>query len=544
MGSSFDRFLRIREFLSRYGFLIFSVLYLILAFRLLPDYGLGFDSPKNFSEGEINLNYLLTHYTLPDIDQFNLSFQIHGALFFMIGEACRQVFSQWLGWIDPVSARHAFLPFLTLLFLNVYYNFLKKRTGPFFAAATCLTVLTYPHFFGHSFNNIKDIPLFVFFSVSVLLFYEWAASGFRGLRWLYACSTALGISLAGKLYTLIAPGIIALWLITSRWMGIPLPEKSENPEKEPAPFRWSRERVFHVCAAILIAAAIAAFFFMPGFYGIEEKARFWRSKSKAVKDLLGIKNKAWSFYPLIQIFYVTPALTLLAATWGILKTWLRRSRHSLDLLMMIWLGTVIGIACSPLLPVYNGIRLFMTYLVPFSYFATGGILDAGERIATRFSLKKSWLGWELAAMVIGAQLFGILTTHPYETAFFNFFAGGLKGAQEKNIPDAGDFWLTSYREGIAWVNRHAPRNSFLLVPNPNSFLMVEYYNPREDIRYDFVRRRILPRNSFLLMVPNKASWQSLSTSACKDIEDEMKSMIKVYEIKRQGGEISTIYYKP
>ncbi len=532
----------IKDFLSRYGFFIISLGYLLIAFALLPDYGLGFDSPKNFREGWINLNYLLTGRAALN-DQLSLAFQIHGAFFFMIADIFKRILSDGLGWLDPISAQHAFLPVLVFFFINLYYAFLQKKTEPQVAFLTCALLLTIPSFFGHTFNNIKDIPLLVFFSLSILCFYEWHNSGFQRSRYLYGAFFGLGLTLLSKLYAILIPVIWVLWLTVLKLRSY---HKKDMTEAELLPSKrlLRRENILRGLIGFALVLALAALFFMPAFYSIEEKMIFLKIKSRVAKKLMTHGNQGWSFYPWIQVFYIMPILTLATAVLGVIKTLLQKSLNTLSALMLTWFFTVMFAACTPFFPVYHGIRLFMVFLVPFSFFSATGVTFTVEFLGKTSPIKKTWGTWLLGILLVAFQIAGITQTHPYETTFFNCLAGGLKGAQEKNVPDAADYWLISYREAVRWINEKAPQNANLLVPGSDSFLLLEYYPLRKDVRFDLVRAATLPKNSFLMIASGEGPWVNVTPVMKACIQKEMSRMMKVHEIQRQGGNILTIYYKP
>jgi len=55
--------------------------------------------------------------------------------------------------------------------------------------------------------------------------------------------------------------------------------------------------------------------------------------------------------------------------------------------------------------------------------------------------------------------------HPYEPIYYNSLVGGLSGARYKyGFPEATDYWASSYRQGVAWLNANAPPDSALHVP--------------------------------------------------------------------------------
>ena len=529
----------LRNLLSRYGFFILSLVYLLIAFKLLPDYGLGFDSPKNFDEGRVNLNYLLTGNTSVH-DQISLTYQIHGAFFFMVADLFKRVLSDGLGWLDPVSARHAFLPILIVFFMNFYYTFLKKRTGAWIAGLACVLLLTTPVFFGHTFNNIKDIPLVVCFSLSIFCFYEWRASDFQKLRYFYGFFLAFGLSFLSKFYAILIPVLLILWLALLK----ELPIRGLGQEPSRAGGLWTRKNLFHGLLGLALVLLLVVLFFMPAFYPIKEKALFWQLKVLSAKRLMQHGTQGWSFYPWIQVFFIMPVLTLAMAALGMIKTFLEKPLSALSALMLAWFFTVMFAACTPLFPVYHGIRLFMVFLVPFCFFSATGVAFGADLLGKASPLKKTLGILLLGGSLIAFQVIGIVQTHPYETTFYNRLAGGLKGAQEKNVPDAADYWLSSYREAVQWVNEKAPPNAYLLVPGPDSYLLLKYYPIRKDILFDMIRSPILPAKSFLLIASGQASWVNVPPDKQESILKEMGRMMKAHEIRRQNGNILTIYYKP
>jgi hypothetical protein len=539
MKNTHKEFFGIRKFLGRYGFFILSLGYLLLAFRLLPDYGMGIDSPKNFDEGLINMNYLLTGQT-PLGSQFSLAYQIHGAFFFMISNFFKEVFSDRLGWIDPVSAQHAFLPVLVFFFMNLFYAFLRKRTNARTAFLTCTLLLTTPHFWGHTFNNIKDIPLFVCFSISIFSFYEWRASGFLKSRYLYGAFIAFGLTLLSKFYAFLIPVVLGIWLVVLRLR----PALFETRELPATNDPWTSRNLFHALMGSVLVLILLALFFMPAYYSIHEKTIFWRVKIRSMQRLMEHGTQGWNFTPWILVFYVTPVLTLAMAIAGLIRELLRKPLSVFSALMILWFFVIMLVAGTPLFPVYNGIRLFMVFLVPFCFFAAMGVTWVSELLEKVSFLKKSWTFMCLGLALILAQIAGIAATHPYETTFFNRLAGGLKGAQEKNIPSAADYWLTSYREAARWIVEKAPPGASLWFPGSDGFFIYRCYPSRSDLRLDYVKEFPLPANSFMIIASGETCWVNVPDDFRKNIQEETSRMMKAYKIKRQGGDILTIYYKP
>ncbi|MDX1382075.1 MAG: hypothetical protein R3190_00460, partial [Thermoanaerobaculia bacterium] len=58
----------------------------------------------------------------------------------------------------------------------------------------------------------------------------------------------------------------------------------------------------------------------------------------------------------------------------------------------------------------------------------------------------------------------VARSHPFQLAYWNELAGGLPGARARGFAQAGDYWGTSYRHGMAWLDRHAAPSAAVAVP--------------------------------------------------------------------------------
>src|SRR5258706_14941724 len=76
----------------------------------------------------------------------------------------------------------------------------------------------------------------------------------------------------------------------------------------------------------------------------------------------------------------------------------------------------------------------------------------------------------------------LLQMHPNENVYFNWLIGGLKGAQQRNIPAWGVSYGNAYVQGIHWLNAHAEKNaSFTLVSG--GLINLPYTEIRSDITF-------------------------------------------------------------
>ena len=57
--------------------------------------------------------------------------------------------------------------------------------------------------------------------------------------------------------------------------------------------------------------------------------------------------------------------------------------------------------------------------------------------------------WLLWGLILAPGIWGIARLHPYEYAYFNAYAGGLRGTPSEFDQE---YWCTSYREAMGYVN--------------------------------------------------------------------------------------------
>jgi len=521
---------RITEWILFFGLAVF----LSVSLFLVDDYGMNTDSQKNFGEGEMNLNYLLTGR----VDQGVLQWQMHGAFIFIAAEAARRLFHDTLHLYDQTAARHIILPFLTAFFLVFLFYFATRRWSALHGLIAVGLLLTFPDFWGQTFNNLKDVPLLIFFSLSIMSFVEWTVT--RAFRYFYGFFILWGCALAIKIYAFLVPVLLILWILIK-------PRDRESRERLPL-----RGLILHTIAGLSITLVIALALYAPAFWGVEGKwsfLQFWRDR---VREITYGGRTAFNLHSFAQVLFRTPLLVLIFALMGLFKAVRDYRKSPLYSLVLLWLLTPIVIPCLARTVVYhNGMRLFMVFLVPFCLLSSVGIVQAAGIIAERLKTNGKVLAWGIASLTIGTSLWGVVSTHPYQATFFNALAGGLKGAQEKNIADSWDYWLNSYREAGRWIDRFGAPNANVLAlyasgtPPVFNTALIEDAVSRPDLKPRYLPampvrggRVAIPDNTYVIFVP----FDYLRPG--RPYLERPGQFQKVHTISRQGGEICTIYYVP
>ncbi|GAB4487229.1 MAG: hypothetical protein OHK0031_11310 [Anaerolineales bacterium] len=154
------------------------------------------------------------------------------------------------------------------------------------------------------------------------------------------------------------------------------------------------------------------------------------------------------------------ALTLTLPTWplaliGFWRMAARRAARREALLYALWFGLVSAYILLRGPAVYDGFRHFFFILPPIFIFAGHGLAEINDRIQNaKFRLNAAPILPSLFIfLLLLPGLLGILRLHPYEYTYYNALTGGTGGAYRAYETD---YWLTCYREALAWARENQP----------------------------------------------------------------------------------------
>jgi hypothetical protein len=164
----------------------------------------------------------------------------------------------------------------------------------------------------------------------------------------------------------------------------------------------------------------------------------------------------WRYLPKLLLLQTTiPALLLATAGFGLAIFRARDTTPSDDaVLLFLWFALPLGLAIALDSVTYDSGRHYLFARTPLFLFA--GI--AVERFWLRW--KGLWIRSAFVGAVLIPGLVPILRLHPYEYIYFNELVGGVRGAFRQYELD---YWATSYREAMGYVNRVAPPGGAITV---------------------------------------------------------------------------------
>ncbi len=419
----------------------------VVAFTV-ADYGLTWDEPLQHIYGDLVYRYYASGFA----DRQALEYRdlyLYGGAFDGLAAVLQRVFPG-----PPLETRHALGAVVGLLGLVATWKTTRCVAGPRAAFIAVVLLATTPRWWGHSFNNPKDIPFAVGTIWSLYYMLRLVESLPRppaGL--LLRLAIAIGLTLGVRAGGLVLFGYLALVLAT-HWLLSPARDA----------------RGAGRAAAIFVATAIPAWIVMlvcwpwaqlgplhRPFEALTRLSQFQPVRSDLTTLYAGRQIPVgevpagyglhWLGITLPEGMLLLLALALCLATTAIARRRvnLRSAQTARYALVAFAAGFPLAFVAASHSTLYDGMRQLLFVVPPLACLA-GSALDAlCERAAT----------WPTPLRIAGLAGCALYTTlhlglmhqlHPHHTVYFNQLAGGLGGA-------AGnyelDYWGNSYREATA-----------------------------------------------------------------------------------------------
>ncbi len=462
-----------------------------LTLILFDDFGITWDEGGHATYGEA----ILAWYTSGLGDQRALHQGLYvflGGLFDIVAQALTRVSP--LGTFETRHLLSGLCGVATALGVERMTTRLWSARAAFWAT---LALVATPVFFGHAFNNPKDVP----FAAGVV----WALGGIVAAvptfpRLSPTRLLSLGLLIGGTLAIRIAGvfllalfGLACVLWATGQVCRTPRGETTERLARDLGWLAVSGIVLAGVAYLVMLIAwpaaqmrplrhpweALAATARFPWQYPVLFEGRF-----VLAPELPGYYLAKWVALTLPEVYFVTLAAGGALAAQALL----RAGRRSLADPRVIQLGLLGAAAFGPYAyaaasgaVVYDGLR-HVLFTIPLLACLSGCAFDALLADQRRRPLRLA-VG-VAAALSLLVTVRDMVELHPYETVFFNrAIAGGLSHAAGRYETD---YWGNSYRAGAEWVVRHypeAPRTERLRVGSCSPPLSVEYYLPRDRFEY-------------------------------------------------------------
>lgn len=463
--------------------LLMAGAFLLAGWLTLGHYGITWDEPENFLAGELYWQFWHTgearwldfeglKNTWAQADQkpyfyvYTVGWQERYPPFANTFSAVGAwLLHDMLGRLDPITAHHAIIPLFGALGVWVTFRWAWERRRRLSEALPAgLMLAAFPLYWAHAHNNIKDVPMAAMFAAVVWV--GWRAFGERGrVNWKWAALAGVlwGLALATKANALFIAPILALWLA---WLYF-WPARSQGSAGIP----WRRIVLAGVLMVLLAGAVMLAVW--PYLWGdtLRRLVTVFRYFSSAGREApVFFAGRLYTaadlprHYALGYLALTTPLPVLVLGLLGLVRAGrhaIIRESDSAPALWLIWFAVTLGRVSLPGMVVYDGLRQIMELLPAWCLLAGLGAGWCWEWLAGRLSVRRDVLAVLALLALLTPQALTLARLHPYEGAFFNALAGGVRGAQA-SFPL--DYWGQSYKDGVAWLNGHAGPGAWVAVP--------------------------------------------------------------------------------
>jgi hypothetical protein len=200
----------------------------------------------------------------------------------------------------------------------------------------------------------------------------------------------------------------------------------------------------------------------------------------------------WDYLPtLLGIQLTEPLLLLLIPGLCVASRVMFKDARGQLFLIVAYLWFLVPLLGSVVFrfPLYDNFRQVLFALPPL-------FLIAGLAIDRAWSLVRLPIArLALIGLILGPGLAGLMELRPYEYVYYNQLIGGTKGAAGL-FPH--DYWCTSYREAMAYIDAHAPQGALVSIFEPYD-VAAPYARPDLDL----VRSREDPQPLYLLRCNNR-----------------------------------------
>ncbi len=364
----------------------------------------------------------------------------------LLGAATSVVLSRWLGIFDPFDGFHAVNLWLAAILVVVLYRFAARRDGLLAAAVATTSLFLLPRVVCDLLANTKDLPTMVLCALVLLVFqiaYERGST-----RLLLLAGGLWGAALATKANALFLPAVILPVLILG-----------ERPE----PWRGQAARLLLRLLESLLVGVVVLVAAWPWLWPAPAE-RFVQHLSYVGGQVFQVR--AESLHPPWRaLLDTTPPAFLGLAAFGLAVLAVRACRRERTaLLVWSWVLVVFGRLLLPGAVNFDGVRHFLELFPALALAAGTGASVLWQQATRRLRLGPAAAALALLSLCPGTLALAVARSHPFEIADWSPLVGGLAGARQRGLPQAGDYWGLSYRLGLRYLERHALPGAVLAVP--------------------------------------------------------------------------------
>jgi hypothetical protein len=440
------------------------------------DYGLIWDEEFQRIYGDHVINW----YTSGFQDKRALSYRnlfLYGGFF----DVTAQLWAR-LSPLPLYEDRHLVNVLFAILALAGTYRLGTMLAGPRAGCLALIALALTPMFYGHAFNNPKDIPFATLFVWALVALIRCARS-LPEIAWWQTAKLAI---LVGFMLGIRVGGIFFFGYLGLLWAATLWARSSDGFARDWPSLMRNALRSGAALAAVIAIAWVVMLIWWPWaqVHPIDHPRAAIRHTVEFDWDhdvlFMGARFNARAVprtYLPVWFAMTLPELHCIAWLAGLAAIAIRIKNRDTLMFSMLELGFVAFAVLFPILTAialrsthYDAVRHFL-FVVPPLAVLTGISLDAVWRLQqVRWFRMGALAACAFAALVTASDM---IQLHPYESVYFNrLIAGGLPGAAGRYETD---YWGNSYRAATEWVLANVQSSEPLRVANCSYPLLSSYF---------------------------------------------------------------------
>ncbi|MES2616874.1 MAG: hypothetical protein V4613_03290 [Bacteroidota bacterium] len=432
---------------------------------------------------------------------------------------------------NEYATRHlinAIVGFLCILFTALI---VRIFAGWLPALVTLLAMVCSPSFFGHCFNNPKDIPFATGYIMAVYylikLLYELPAARHQTKVML---AVAIGFAISIRVQ-----GVLPIIYLGMVFLGYFIIAPSKNKKQQLI-------NLAGIGAGVAIAGYFLGIILWPyalrhpltaPFKALSEFSNFSYLTYYELFEGVRIFNKPWYYEPKL-IMLTAPLMVLVGFGLSLLLGWWKKDKVSFLALLLLIVATFFPSMYTIYKKsyVYNGWRHFL-FIYP-SLMAMA-ILGWVWLVQWFKSEKFQMMILVVAAITLIKPAVWSVANHPYQYMYFNEIAGGVKGA---NGVYELDYWQQTPREAFAWLVKNHPeilKGDKRVSSNNIQEALKSFVPEGKDVMYKWTREYEWADDDW-----SYAIWTSRTLSKNQILDGYWPPKGTIHEIKVDGVTVAAV----
>lgn len=452
--------------------IVFIIINLLIGFFTFRDYGYAWDeplfydyadalqyaySPKEWFSGNFNLQ-----------NAFGSSASDHanrGPAYIIIVYPIVSFFKLFL---DNSSAWHL-INFLTFqLGIYLFYRFASKWMSQLGAVSAALLFCYQPLLWGHSFINPKDIPFLIFFIGSMYFGFEMVDDLIQNQKINFAKA------LLASFFMGIATSIRVLGPLAALLTGLYAVRQIKQIKFKD----FIKLFASYGFLSLTISFLSWPYLWINPLQTFVQVFAFMSDNPTQLNVLFAGENYQAGGVPLRYLpallgYTQTEPLWILFTIGLFFAFWKSNNKKSVALfIILLWFVIPFSYVLLRRPSMYDGYRHFLFILPPIFIF-TGFAFEKLFELIKNQSIQIASIG-----LILLFGIIPIIQLHPYQYAYYNNFAGGLKTVFRNYETE---YWLTCYREAVLKLNEITNKEIDLFVRR-EPYIAEYYANENINIR--------------------------------------------------------------